>query len=102
MISMLRIAALSLGLMLLSGCQSYEGGGVFSLQSSDASLNTAVQTALQNNHRLAEFPLHVETAAGIVYLSGYVKTIKQSDTAAEVAAKVRGVKQVENNIIVRR
>ena len=42
--------------------------------------------------------LGVDSKAGVVTLSGVVATSKQKDRAAKVASKVRGVKQVVNNI----
>ena len=38
----------------------------------------------------------------LVYLSGYVKAIRQSDTAGEIAGQVPGVEFVQNEIIVRK
>jgi len=42
--------------------------------------------------------LQVDSKAGVVTLAGVVATSKQKDRAAKVAAKVKGVKQVVNNI----
>jgi hyperosmotically inducible periplasmic protein len=42
--------------------------------------------------------LGVDSKAGVVTLTGVVATSKQKDRAAKVAAKVKGVKQVVNNI----
>jgi hyperosmotically inducible protein len=42
--------------------------------------------------------LGVDSKAGVVTLSGVVATSKQKDRAAKVASKVKGVKQVVNNI----
>ncbi|WP_133128413.1 BON domain-containing protein [Legionella nagasakiensis] len=86
----------------LVGCQSYLGEGMLHMQPNDSSITASVNEALANNQELAPFRFHVETANGLVYLSGYVKTIRQSDTAEELAKKVPGVKSVENNIIVRK
>jgi osmotically-inducible protein OsmY len=44
--------------------------------------------------------LAVDCKAGVVTLSGVVPTSKQKDRAAKVAAKVKGVKQVVNNITI--
>ena len=45
--------------------------------------------------------VHVETNQTTVILRGYVKKIRQSDTAEQVARQVPGVTMVENRIIVR-
>lgn len=89
-------------LLLLSGCQLYSGAPLFQPPSTDALITSSVKEAFAQDASLASLPLHVETADKVVYLSGYVKTIRQSDTAQWVASKVTGVKSVENDIIVRK
>lgn len=44
--------------------------------------------------------VNVETAKGVVILSGYISTEKQKEDAAQTALKVSGVQQVFNNIQV--
>lgn len=85
----------------LVGCQS-TSNTIFSPRSAPQSLKAAVLTAFMNDAELAAAPIHVEAQNGTVFLSGYVKTIRQSDTAADVAAKVPGVKAVQNGLIVRK
>lgn len=89
---------------LLVGCQTLatETERVFGSGNSDKSLTTAVNWALVNNSDLATLKIHVETQNGTVILSGYVKTIRQSDTAAQVASQVKGVKTVQNGLVVRK
>ena len=69
---------------------------------SDASITDSVRGTLANNNQLVGIPIEVQSTNGIVELSGYVKTIRQSDTALELATKVPGVKGVQNNLIVRK
>lgn len=97
-------AALIIGIGLnLSGCQHLPSNTVFMSQNtSDSSLTTAINNAFAENRLLAQVPINIDTNNGVVKLSGYVKTIRQSDVAAEVASKVSGVKMVENNLIVRK
>jgi hypothetical protein len=64
-------------------------------------LTQAVQEALMRNDELAVAPIRVETRQNIVVLSGYVKKIRQSDAAEQIARQVPGVQSVENRIIVR-
>ena len=89
-------------LALLVSCQTTRPGNFLGFEPNDTSLTTSVNETLMNHPDLSRFNFHVETREGVVYLSGYVKTIKQSDIAGDVAGKVPGVKQVENNIIVRK
>ena len=44
--------------------------------------------------------LGVDAKAGVVTLTGVVATEKQKERAAKVAGKVKGVKQVVNNITI--
>jgi hyperosmotically inducible protein len=45
--------------------------------------------------------ISVDVKQGVVTLSGQVATSKQRDRAGRVAKKVRGVKQVVNNLSVK-
>jgi hyperosmotically inducible periplasmic protein len=96
-------------LVLLVGCQTNPGrptnlfnspfnGPAFAPQ---ANLTQSVQEALMRNDELAVAPIRVETRQNVVVLSGYVKKIRQSDTAEQIARQVPGVQSVENHIIVR-
>ncbi len=49
---------------------------------------------------LSNLNVHVETTNGVVRLSGYVKTIRQSDMSEDVARKTPGVKSVHKNILL--
>ena len=46
--------------------------------------------------------IQVESKDGLVTLTGAVGTKKQKDRASSVAKKVKGVKQVVNNLIVQK
>lgn len=89
-------------LFFISGCHTSPAENIESYFQSDKSITTEVQAAFYNNMQLLNAPISVETVNGVVQLSGYVKTIRQSDTAEAIASKVNGVKQVQNNLIVRK
>lgn len=74
----------------------------FRLPSSDATITTSILEAMLNDENLSTVKVHVETTKGVVSLTGYVKTIRQSDTAEDIAKKTPGVKSVQNNIVVRK
>ncbi len=88
--------------IFMAGCQTPVGQHLFTSPSTDTSITTAVLEAMLTNDTISTLNIHVETTNGIVSLSGYVKTIRQSDTSEEVARKTPGVKSVQNNIIVRK
>ncbi len=93
------IVAISLAFVI--GCQTTTET-FFQPGNNDTSINTAVLEAMLNNEYTSTLTVHVETINGAVVLSGYVKTIRQSDTCEAVARKTPGVKSVQNNIIVRK
>jgi len=64
-------------------------------------LAQSVQNALMRSEDPVIGQIHVQTLQNIVILSGYVKKIRQSDMAEQIARQVPGVQTVENNIIVR-
>lgn len=96
------IALIMVLIVLVSGCQTTSDGGLMNFISNDESVNTSVLSTFMMRDDLSSLPIHVETHDGTVFLSGYVKTIRQSDTAEMVAAKVSGVKSVQNGLIVRK
>jgi osmotically-inducible protein OsmY len=102
------ISALVVGLgFSLIGCQSQRSASngnlasLFSPFPSSTTLAQSVQDALVQSGDPVIAQVHVETNQKVVVLSGYVKKIRQSDTAEMIASKVAGVQQVQNNIIVR-
>ncbi|CDZ77534.1 periplasmic protein [Legionella massiliensis] len=96
-------AVAGLCLALLAGCQTLSSPSeIFSPGHADQNLSASVHNAFMNNPELSAVPIHVETQKGVVVLSGYVKTIRQSDTAGYIASKVPGVKSVQNGLIVRK
>lgn len=98
-------------LLLLVGCQNGTGTGFFnsypsphsfsSFSSSGMTLAQAVQDALRRSEDPVIAQVHVETNQNMVILSGYVKKIRQSDAAEQIAQQVAGTQNVQNNIIVR-
>ncbi|KTC80080.1 phospholipid binding protein [Legionella cherrii] len=66
-----------------------------------ANLAQTVQEALMRNDELAIAHVQVQTRQDVVILTGYVKKIRQSDIAEQIARQVPGVRAVENNIIIR-
>ncbi|KTC87541.1 BON domain-containing protein [Legionella drozanskii] len=87
---------------LLVGCQSLTNENFFRVGPSDATITSSVNSAFASHQDLSTQRIHVETQKGTVALSGYVKTIRQSDTAGDIAGKIAGVKSVQNGLIVRK
>lgn len=99
-------ALLSIMLAALTGCQSLPGspglGSFINPSPTSNNITSSVQAAFDNEPVLRGIPIKIEARNETVRLSGYVKTIRQSDMAAFIASKVNGVKVVDNNLIVRK
>lgn len=94
---------IALSLLFMIGCHTQETAfNVFDFQSKDESITAAVKENFAQNPLLAQTNINIHTEHHVVALSGYVKTIRQSDMAADIASKVNGVKSVQNEIIVRK
>ena len=94
-------------LILINGCQTSAPSIPFipspqQQPSRDTVITTAVLESMLNNENTANLGVHVDTNNSVVSLSGYVKTIRQSDTLEEIARQTLGVTAVQNNIIVRK
>lgn len=96
--------------LLISGCQSNPNRpGLFSSyptfpsfsQNSSMGVTQNVEHALSNSGDPLVARVHVETNQNAVVLTGYVKKIRQSDFAEQLARQAAGGMNVQNNIIVR-
>lgn len=67
----------------------------------DFAITTKVKSAILAKPKLKTLQISVETFKGVVQLSGFVDSIEESTRAAEVARTVRGVKMVNNSLIVK-
>jgi hyperosmotically inducible protein len=67
----------------------------------DTMLLGKVKSALGSDKTTEAGEINVEVNKGIVQLNGFVDTTKEKAQAETVAKGVKGVKQVENNLIVK-
>lgn len=87
--------------MLLSGCAggaTHESTGEYV---DDSILTTKVKTSILGDSKLKLMQINVETYKGIVQLSGFVDSAGQVNRAVELARTVKGVKSVNNSLIVK-
>ena len=107
-LKLLTAAAMATGLAL-SGCASHRdntesagpsrGVGEYT---SDSALTAKVKTALAKDAGLGTaLNINVQTYRGVVQLNGFVNTQEQIRSAADVAGRVEGVTNVENNLRVK-
>ena len=64
-------------------------------------MTARVKAALAGDPAVAGRDVNVEVRNGVVQLAGFVGTTEQKRVAAEVAARVAGVKQVDNQLAVK-
>lgn len=102
MLKYYRYTLISLLFISLLGCQTMSSEGLFSSRPNDSAITTTILEAMLNDENLSTVKVHVETTNGIVTLTGYVKTIRQSDNAEDMARKTAGVTSVQNEIVVRK
>lgn len=67
----------------------------------DSVITTGVKAAIFKSDTLKSAEINVETYKGVVQLSGFVAKPESVSTAATVAAGVKGVKSVKNDLRVK-
>lgn len=67
----------------------------------DSAITTKVKTSILGDSKLKTLQISVETFKGIVQLSGFVDSSEAATRAVELARTVRGVKMVNNSLIVK-
>ena len=100
--SLASLAALLGGIALAqSGCSSTSTKESTGEYIDDAAISTKVKTALIKDPVVKATDVKVETFKGTVQLSGFVDTAEQKARAEQIAAGVRGVTSVRNNIALK-
>ena len=85
----------------IAGCaggKNYESTGEYL---DDSAITTKVKTSILANSKLKTLQISVETFKGVVQLSGFVDSTEASTKAANIARTVKGVKMVNNSLIVK-
>lgn len=67
----------------------------------DSVLANKVKTALYADEDVAGTRIEVEAFKGVVQLSGFVNSPRESSKAMTIARNIKGVKEVRNNMIVK-
>jgi hyperosmotically inducible periplasmic protein len=92
----LRIWAATLALLLVCGA-----GVAADKKPTDAAIDDNVRIKLAADAEVNGGALKVEVKDGVVTLNGSLETQRQKDKATKIAKRVKGVKQVVNNIILK-
>jgi osmotically-inducible protein OsmY len=93
-------AGLSLG-SLGTGCASTATSASTGEYIDDSSITVKVKAAFVNDPTVNAFDVAVETFKGVVQLSGFVNTLAEKEQAGRVAATIKGVTEVKNNITIK-
>lgn len=67
----------------------------------DATITTQVKARFAEDKTVSAMAISVETLKGTVQLSGFAKTAAERSQAEAIASRVKGVRQVRNNIVLR-
>jgi len=97
-----KFSALALTVFLaLAACAPMERRETAGQYVDDATISTMIRANLVKDQALKAFNIHVETMQGTVQLSGFVATSQQKLQAENIARSVKGVRGIQDNIIVR-
>ncbi len=88
-------------LFMVTACDAIEGKESSGQYVDDATISTKVRAELVKDQALKAFDIHVETLRSVVQLSGFVSSPQQKAEAEQIARNVAGVRDVQDNIIVR-
>lgn len=97
----LKLTAILFLAMTINGCAGgakHESTGEYL---DDTILTTKVKASILGDSKLKLLQINVETYKGVVQLSGFVDTQSAITRAVQLASTVRGVKSVNNSLIVR-
>ena len=87
--------------VVMTGCTSTRTQESTGEYVDDTFITSKVKDAFAAEPTVSVFDVEVETFKGVVQLRGSVDTAEQAQKAAEIAAGVKGVKSVQNNITVK-
>jgi hyperosmotically inducible periplasmic protein len=91
------MAALMLGPLSLAANAAESSAG---RMLDDSTITTKVKAALASDSNVSALKVHVKTYEGTVQLNGNVASVQEKSAAEAAAAKVEGVKEVQNNLEV--
>ena len=88
-------------LVITSGCAVTRGQETTGAYIDDAAISTQVKAKMVEDKNVDAAAIKVDTLNGEVMLSGFAKNPVEKNTAESIAMKVKGVKSVKNQIVVR-
>jgi len=94
-------AMIALAAFYSSGCSVATGQSTMGEAIDDSTITTRVKARFAEAKDVAATRISVETLKGVVQLSGFATSESERVRAAQIAAAVPGVKQVQNSIAVK-
>ncbi|MGI9303928.1 MAG: BON domain-containing protein [Gammaproteobacteria bacterium] len=91
----------SLVVLSLAGCTGGRTQESFGEYVDSAALGTKIRTAIIKDPLLKLSQIDVKTFKSTVQLSGFVDSQEAADRAVQIARTTKGVKQVQNSLIVK-
>jgi osmotically-inducible protein OsmY len=103
MITRNTLAAIVTAVALLStaGCAVTRGQETVGAYVDDTAITTAVKARFIESKEVDAAAISVETLNGTVMLSGFAKNVAEQLVATNLTWKVKGVRAVKNEIVVR-
>jgi hyperosmotically inducible protein len=100
-ITIATMAAMSSITILSAGCAVVRGQETTGAYIDDAAITTAVKARFVEDKTVSALAINVKTLNGTVQLSGFAKSSVEKDQAGALARNVKGVRAVDNGILVR-
>ena len=94
-------SAIALGALNIAGCAVARDQQTVGSYIDDATITTQVKARFAEDPVVSAMSIKVETLKGVVQLAGFAKSSAEREKAAAIAADVKGVSRVANDIIVR-
>lgn len=94
-------SALALGTVTITGCAVARDQQTVGSYIDDTTITTQVKARFAEDPTVSVMSIKVETLKGVVQLSGFAKNSAERDQAETIAANVKGVSRVTNDIIVK-
>lgn len=94
-------SALALGAVTITGCAVARDQQTVGSYIDDTTITTQVKARFAEDPIVSAMSIKVETLKGVVQLSGFAKNSAERDQAETIAANVKGVSRVTNDIIVK-
>jgi osmotically-inducible protein OsmY len=88
-------------IMAIAGCAGSQKTASTGEFFDDSVLTTKVKASILGDSRLKVMQINVETFKGVVLLSGFVDSAAAAKRAVEIARTIRGVKSVNNALVVK-